>query len=362
MSKCKFLSRGWWVGPLIIVVALLFASIARADETIKLVTLKSLPKPLLAWGQSNFDSNTELSEWTRVSGSAPIHLRWTEREKTQRRVQAAAKHGAILAVTYSPMLINYRSLEKEYENEPDATRWSLIRAAKVRYMLDLGPRWTDELEWFRGRVKSISEVASEFGIPSEQVVFMLDHEYSVINEMTVPVLCHKLNLMVDVVIDRGMKVFWYNHGSWREDNRGKDGWSIFPHVPDCVLGEWASTSLYWPTEIHHMRETMQRTLAGDTRDVVPFVSLGWSWTRVYDKGRILRTGTRDYPIVHSMILGDDINKTWKARRKDALYFDNTRIPFVFMWPGVDHVVGLPKGSASDGIFWRHFYAYHKGSR
>lgn len=318
---------------------------ALGDEAANLSQLGPLPKPLLSWGISNFDSDWELQEWTRITRSCPVHLVFSSAERLAQCTHALSQNlGSILAVTYSPLNKEYNRLEKLYGDDRPQ-----FRHERIKFILDLGARWETERDNVQARLREIHE-ATEGRI---RVVVMYDHEYSVINELTVPVLCHKLNILGDMARGHGFEVLFYNYRSQREDATSPTGWSEFVQVPQCVRSDWASTSLYWPTETFHTREAMRRTLAAQSQDVVPFVSFGWSWRREYDAGKVSRKGRIDFPVVQTMMLADDLHKRWKARV--ARFYDNRRVPFVFTWPGVDHRVG---GSTS---FWSHFYAYHEGA-
>ena len=264
--------KQWHFWFLIVSVWVLLASVAvaRADETANLAQLKKpLPKPLLSWGISQFDSKQELQEWTRVTRSCPVHLTFSTSKRLRMCVDALAKQpGSVLAVTYSPLNKEYNRIKERFEKVP-----LQIPHEIMKFMLDLGARWDVERDHVKDRLQEIHD-ATEGRI---RVVVMYDHEYSVINELTVPVLCHKLNILGDMAREHGFGVLFYNYRSQREDPSDPSGWSEFTQVPRCVRSGWASTSLYWPTETHHMREAMRRTLAAQPSDVVPFVSLGWSW-------------------------------------------------------------------------------------
>ncbi len=334
--------------PLIVALVFLFLCIgvgaALGDESAKLATLKPLPKPLMSWGTSNFDSEEELRQWTRVTLSCPISLAWSSSEQIKQCAKAVASitPKGTVAVSYSPLVREYNRLKKLYGDDP-----ARFEFERVKFILDLGERWDAEREKVR---KKLLEIKDAVGV--SPVVVMYDHEYSVINEITVPVLCHKLNILGDLAREHGFGVLFYNYRAQREAPT-KTGWSEFEQVPVCVRSDWASVSLYWPEQTHHMREAMRRTLASQEQDVVPWVSFGWTWRRVFNGRSVGRAGQNDYDEVHAKMMASDLHAKWKALQ--PRFYDNRRVPFVFMWPGVDHKLGKTTS------FWRHFYAYHSGA-
>lgn len=325
---------------LVLFLLVLVARVVLADETAKLQTMEPLPKPLLIWGVSNFDSMEELRAWSAVTRSCPIHLTFSNDEKVATCVDFVNNNpGTVLSVTYSPLNAGYRRIKDTYF--PDRRK---INHEKLKFILDLGERWEIERDRVIDRLTVLSRK-----MDGARVVVMFDHESSIINDMTIPVLCHKLNILGDAARVLGFEVFFYNFNAQREDQRSKTGWSRFNQVPECVESDYASLSLYWPTEVHHGWEDMRRTLAATEKQVVPFVSFGWRWVRTHSGGRTNRVRNTEFDPVFTKMIADDLHSVWKAR--SIRHYDNTRVPFIFSWPGVDR---FPN-------FWLHFYAYHEGA-
>ncbi len=322
-----------------------FASTAKADEADTLRGLKRLPKVLLSWSPSTFASNEEMEAWTDVSGSCPVSVSWTSAARTANCIRFVAKDPRnILAVMHNPMVKNLRAIEGQFRG--DRPRMLL---EKQRLSMDLGGLWEIEMEHVRGKLAAILAGVIAAGVDPGNVMFMMDHEYSVMNDLTRPAITFKLDQMYDMAKDMGFQVFHYNIHSIKFDRR-KSGWAEWVQAPPACKTDYASMSQYYVTELMHMREAMRQTMANTELDVVPFISLGWRWEQGYNNGKITRFAGGPYSVGITSILSDNIHKAWKSKNL-ALYFDNTRIPIVATWPGVGH----------NDQFWPHFYAYHRGA-
>ncbi len=327
-------------------IVLAIASLARADETTTLKTLKRLPKPLLSWSPAKFASNNEMEAFTDVSGSCPVSVRWSSDAHTRSCVQfVSADTRNLLALSYSPMVRDLRGIERQFKG--DGPR---IILEKQRLSMDLAGPWEVEMNFVRAKLQIILAMVIERGVDPGNVVLMLDHEYAVMNDLTRPAITFKLDQIYDMAKDMGFQVFHYNIHSIRFDRRAEGGWSEWTAVPPACKSDYASTSLYHVVELMHMRMTMQKTLENTELDAVPFISLGWRWEQGYDSGRITRRAGPPYSVDTTSILSDNLHKAWKVKRID-LYFDNRRVPMVWTYPGVGH---SPQ-------FFPHFYAYHRGA-
>lgn len=316
------------------------------DQTATLVTLRSLPKVLLSWAPAKFASDAELEQWTKVSQSCPISW-WTSEQNIRKCVQYITEHGGLLSFSYSPMKKQYKAIEVEFKGDSEK-----IHLEKQMCSMDLGKRWTKERDALIARMVVIAAICKDNGVLSDRVVLMLDHESAVLNDMTVPAICHKVNELYDFAKSLGWQCFHYNYRGIKVNGRGEyePWWEEWKQAPRCCKSDYAATSLYHPNEPHRMRQKMQKTLRNTSMDVVPFVSLGWRWMRVYVNGKEKKGTSNDYDLDYSSLLADDLHQSWKSKIP-SFFYDNRRVPMISMWPGPGH----------HDNFWPHFYAYHRGA-
>lgn len=112
-------------------------------------------------------------------------------------------------------------------------------------------------------------------------------------------------------------VRWYGKGMQRSAN--EIGWSPYPwasKLPPSPL----STSLYTPSELGYMRETITRTLewgqSTDSDDQIDvWLSMGCGSQRTIDKARDFNTDW-EYDPIYAYQLGWEINNSWFGDRPD----------------------------------------------
>ncbi len=347
MNKDK--GSWWFVGfAWAFIATLAWAGAARGDETATLNGLARLPKPLLGWSPTFFDNKEEEDAFTQVTGSCAVSLRWSSNDEIGNCFLSIQKDDRnLLAVTYSPMVQDYNAVKSKYKKDPEKMQLELQRVS-----LDLAGLWAIEFGFIEAKLKLYDMFFRAMNMDNDRLVLMLDHEGAIMNDLTRPVITFKLDQIYTLAKSYGFQVFHYNILSIRADHRVGSGWSEWFMAPPESLTDYASVSWYHPTELLHMREKMRRTLANTDLDVIPFVPLGWRWSRGYNasNGKITRVADQDYSVDFTSLMSDDMHKTWKVNVPEV-YFDNRRVPFLYMWP--------PAGRHES--FFPHFYAYHDGA-
>jgi len=287
-----------------------------------------------------------MNAYTQVTSACPVSLRFSSDQRIGTCMQFVMQDPRnLLAVTYSPMVRDYKKVVTKYKDQPKK-----IVLEKQRVSLELAGIWDVEMALIRSRMDFIRMAATEANVTMDRIVVMLDHEDAVMNDVTRPAIKYKLDQIYDLIKFHGCQVFHYNIGSIRQDFRDGSGWTAWDAVPADCKTDFASMSLYYLTELMHMREAMRRTMANVEGPVVPFISIGWQWTRKYSRGKNPRIATQNFSEHFTSILADDLNKKWKSN-VPKVYFNNTRVPMIWTWPGV----------GNSPTFWKHFYAYHRGA-
>lgn len=322
--------------------------------------LNPLPKKLMAWGQSYFESAAVLEEWVRITGACPITLLWASDERIRECATVLVKYPtANLAVTYSPLVKQYNLVTIHAKPDPIPRHSPAGRRATMQVMLDVaetGGVWDREKARVLERLALIDSIFASEGIdlsdPARAPVMMLDHEYAVVTDTTRGMLIEKLTWMYATCTVRGYDTFYYNFKCMRPDGTATELWDTWDQVPEASPSNYASCSMYWPTQFEMNRDILRRTVEYASRSgvgrVVPFISLGWEWELFIDPKtkKTKRVANSDIDTQYSYLMGFDLNVAWRKR-----YVPNGHVPYVWMWPGVAH----------NEMFWDHFVAYVRGA-
>lgn len=323
--------------------AVMAAEVAAPDLD-ELRALSRLPKPhySVPLHEEIRKNRAVMSEFVRITGACSVHPFWTGTEQVQTCIDLCKEHGSELAVYYSPFLRRFNAAKKAAKaaGEP-------FDSFPLTVEVD-GP-FLEELHKYGKALGKIAQQAALKEIKIGAVVF--DQEQLFADDVTEGVVRWKQEQFYNVAVAKapGAEIIWFGRGGFREAAK-PGGWQIMPNTRMDVPGTCVTVPLYWITETHHWRSAVRLTHAEnpDAR-IIPFVSIGWQWTRDRPGGR---KGDHTFPTEASFRIGTEINHRWYGRHP-LRFLPNHDIPAVVVyWTG---------GDKFPPQFWDHFTAYVSGA-
>lgn len=281
-----------------------------------------------------------MSEFVRITRVCSVHPFWTPDSQVDTCIELCVEHGAELAIYYSPLLRRFN----EARAAADAAGEVFDAFALT---LEVDGKFTDEVARYFAAVARISAKAKERNVFVGALV--LDQEEMLVSDVTAGVVVWKQKMFEAVagVLVPEAEVIWYGRGGFGE-YATSTGWRVFPFTSMEVPGTCVTVPLYWLTETIHWRTAVQRTHAlHPTERIIPYVSIGWQWTRDRPRGR---KGCWSFPTEASYRIGAEINRRWFGDHPDR-FLPNHEIPAVVLY--------WTKKFPPE--FWAHFAAYVNGA-